>query len=603
MGKKWDSNKGGRDQWIEWLTTVMKECLRVIKPGGMILVWSIPRTSHWTATAIENAGFEIREKIYHLFGSGFPKSTNISKQLDKKLGAKREVVGIAKGTGKQNPAWNGTLAGRKENSLKPEYDLTAPATPEAQKWEGYGTATKPAVEEWILAMKLIDGTFAENALKWGVAGLWIDGGRVEATNRRSPCGADGKVHRTTGNCYGEHKQSEFDLAKGRWPANLIVQHHSDCMKIGVKKVKSVKQIKSKINPYESDRTWSVSKTKDNGKNRWFGDEDGNETIEEYQCHPKCPIFQLNQQAGVKKSGTNCTRTKEGFFLEHGGMGKAGDKQITYGDEGYVSRYFLNLPPDTNRFFYSAKASRSERNQGCEGVITWESVDLNQDLTELKELLKGISEDGVQKIKEYEWNTISYGKKTTDQYQKDMMFIISMTSKMIIELKTLSCSQHSITKDSILDAIKMSEEIGLSLVKSVEYINILKQNIIDVQMVSVLGAVVVALKMLLKIREKRKQGNTHSTVKPLSLIKYFVSLLKQPQNTLMLDLFAGSGTLGVACEQLKIPYILIEKEPEYCDIIRARVKAANQPDKPTKRKPIVKPTNTLYDWNEINSETT
>jgi len=90
MGKNWDSNKGGRDQWIEWLTTVMQECLRIIKPGGMMLVWSIPRTSHWTATAIENAGFEIREKIYHLFGSGFPKSrdfwnTDIKPEIENQL--------------------------------------------------------------------------------------------------------------------------------------------------------------------------------------------------------------------------------------------------------------------------------------------------------------------------------------------------------------------------------------------------------------------------------------------------------------------------------------------------------------------------------------
>jgi DNA modification methylase len=93
---------------------------------------------------------------------------------------------------------------------------------------------------------------------------------------------------------------------------------------------------------------------------------------------------------------------------------------------------------------------------------------------------------------------------------------------------------------------------------------------------------------------------HPTVKSLSLIKYLASLLKMPQNTLILDMFAGSGTLGVACEQLKIPYILIEKEEEYCDIIRARVAAANEPDRPAKRKKITKSTNTLIPWEEIDN---
>ena len=83
MGKKWDSDKGGRKQWIAWMEQVAADCLRVLKPGGHALVWAIPRTSHWTGMAWENAGFEPRDKIYHCFGSGFPKSLNISVAIDK----------------------------------------------------------------------------------------------------------------------------------------------------------------------------------------------------------------------------------------------------------------------------------------------------------------------------------------------------------------------------------------------------------------------------------------------------------------------------------------------------------------------------------------
>ena len=89
MNKEWDSNKGGRDEWMQWLTEVMTEAKRVLKHGGHALVWAIPRTSHWTAMAIENAGFEVRDCVYHIQSQGFPKSLNVSQAIDKKFGAER----------------------------------------------------------------------------------------------------------------------------------------------------------------------------------------------------------------------------------------------------------------------------------------------------------------------------------------------------------------------------------------------------------------------------------------------------------------------------------------------------------------------------------
>jgi len=162
MGKDWDSNKGGSKEWIAWMTQVMQECLRVLKPGGHALVWSLPRTSHWTATAIEDAGFEVRDVITHLFGSGFPKSHNISKAIDKKFGKEREVIGYktspegreyikekatAKGEHYNNEAFKGS--GQSEKKLR----ITAPASDLAKQWDGWGTATKPAVEMWLLVAK------------------------------------------------------------------------------------------------------------------------------------------------------------------------------------------------------------------------------------------------------------------------------------------------------------------------------------------------------------------------------------------------------------------------------------------------------------------
>jgi len=212
MGKSWDSNKGGRDKWIEWLTEVMRECYRVAKPGSTALVWAIPRTSHWTATAIENAGWQVKDIIMHIFGSGFPKSTDISKQIDK--GHKRKVVGVGdiKRASKSQPMGQG------KQGCNDNRNITEPATPEAKLWNGWGTALKPAAEHWIVAMKPNDGTYANNALKWGVSGLNVDGGRIGTKEKL----VRPSISRTKDDAIfplGAGTQIE---PKGRFPSNIIL---------------------------------------------------------------------------------------------------------------------------------------------------------------------------------------------------------------------------------------------------------------------------------------------------------------------------------------------------------------------------------------------
>jgi DNA modification methylase len=210
MGEEWDSNKGGRDQWINWLCEIMQEAKRVLKPGGHGFVWALPRTSHWTAFALENAGFEIRDVIQHVFGNGFPKSQNISIAIDKKACREqfesehgrtptpdefkiawdgfREVVGNYEHWGRQNRTYNTNIAMPcQDDRIRDFQNLTTPLTPEAQKWEGFGTGLKPAIEEWILCRKAIsEKTIAENVLRWGTGGLNIDACRVPANSGRFP---------------------------------------------------------------------------------------------------------------------------------------------------------------------------------------------------------------------------------------------------------------------------------------------------------------------------------------------------------------------------------------------------------------------------------
>jgi DNA modification methylase len=234
MGKEWDHHKGGRDEWITWMSAIMRECLRVMKPGAHGLVWAIPRTSHWTATALENAGFEVRDVVTHLFGSGFPKSLDISKAIDKAAGAEREITGPKSTYRKPQISPNGNVC------LKREPNETAPSTDAAKQWQGFGTALKPASEHWILIRKpCSEKTVAANVLKHGVGGLNIDASRIgfqsEADQASAkPQGAATSKKAKDGLAKASGVNSErtvFEVkqsAQGRFPANLVFSHTLFC---------------------------------------------------------------------------------------------------------------------------------------------------------------------------------------------------------------------------------------------------------------------------------------------------------------------------------------------------------------------------------------
>jgi site-specific DNA-methyltransferase (adenine-specific) len=222
MGKLWDHGIPSPEIW--------REVLRVLKPGAFLLAFGGTRTWHRLACAIEDAGFELRDTLMWLYGSGFPKSLDISKAIDKAAGAKREIIG-------ENPnhrpvsgvQYAGIYAGG--NTGGPS--ITAPATDTARQWSGYGTALKPAWEPILLAMKPCEGTFAENALKWGVAGVGIDGGRVETTEKLQ--GSTVRDDIRGGKFAQGHTPNPGDIpdfqqsSLGRWPANLILDEEAGAM--------------------------------------------------------------------------------------------------------------------------------------------------------------------------------------------------------------------------------------------------------------------------------------------------------------------------------------------------------------------------------------
>jgi DNA modification methylase len=210
MGKKWDYDVPSVEVWAE--------CLRVLKPGGHLLAFAGTRTQHRMAVRIEDAGFEIRDMIAWVYGSGFPKSLDVSKAIDKAAGAEREVIGSkVTGNAKQSTSATGEFADGKHGGQQ-VVDVTAPSTEAAQQWQGWGTALKPALEPITVARKPLIGTVAQNVLEHGTGALNIDGCRVGDGEDRASGGMSGGPARN--GIYHDKGRCE-QATGGRWPANLI----------------------------------------------------------------------------------------------------------------------------------------------------------------------------------------------------------------------------------------------------------------------------------------------------------------------------------------------------------------------------------------------
>jgi len=218
MGKKWDCDVPSVEVWAE--------CLRVLKPGGHLLAFAGTRTQHRMAVRIEDAGFEIRDMIAWVYGSGFPKSLDVSKAIDKAAGAEREkrwksvTIGSSVGTLEPRP-WLDKA--RKEGGCF--VDGETPATDDARQWQGWGTALKPALEPITMARKPLTGTVAENVLEHGTGALNIDKSRVGTDDTRAPSYRMTSKGRPGGGFGNDMDYTRSGLvagsACGRWPANFI----------------------------------------------------------------------------------------------------------------------------------------------------------------------------------------------------------------------------------------------------------------------------------------------------------------------------------------------------------------------------------------------
>ena len=338
-----------RGQFVDWLTERLDEAYRVLKPGGHALVWSIPRTSHWTAWAIEDAGFDIRDCIPHLFGSGFPKSLDVSKAIDKAAGAQREVVAI-KASNRPNVVGfepGGSMGG----GAYTERLETAPATEDAARWEGWGTALKPGQEMWWLARKPIRGTVAANVLEFGTGALNIDGCRVahasEADQRRNDVAEPGM--RESRSMFGGGFRAATDPA-GRWPANIVFTHSAACEVIGTQLVRG----DSRSGQPRGRRPGGFGDIgADSGDETPNGTLHGDQETEVWACADDCPVGELDRQAPAA-----------GSFLPPGRDYRAGQNKAVYAASTEHGTSAHDLPGGASRFYptfkYQAKAPERER---------------------------------------------------------------------------------------------------------------------------------------------------------------------------------------------------------------------------------------------------
>ena len=419
MGKSWDSTG------VAYSVELWEEVLRVSKPGSHLLCFGGTRTHHRVACAIEDAGWILRDEIDWIYGEGFPKSCNIGKQLDKEDGAEREQIWDTKTHSTKTGDKNGIVRGNRpwiDEVIKNGghfVDGNIPVTEDAKRWDGYGTALKPAHEPIIVAMKPLEKglTYAENAKKWNVAGLNIDGGRIGYQSKQD------KIHSfRNGNAKKKGIQDwenspmepvRVQHSQGRWPSNIILSHSPDCVCI-------------------------TEQTNDDEQ-------------EIYACVSDCPIRIMDGQSGKLQSHDpgKAIGTKHNEIVEG----------VTFQSRGKLN--FHNDSGGASRFFYCAKASRSERENNLKDLV----------------------------------DCIKCGKFNSETHT----------------------------------------------IKGV------KENCIR---------------------------NNHPTVKPISLMKYLLTLIKMPrkdnEKQIILDPFCGSGSTLVAAEQLGINYIGIDQDLDNVLISTARI---------------------------------
>ena len=543
MGKDWDKFVPGPEIW--------KECLRVLKPGGHALIFAGSRTVDLMGLSVRLAGFEIRDQMQWIYASGFPKSLNVSKAIDKSAGAERDVVGPGKWNARKPNGSAGLTSCGLGSSTNSDHQETAPATDAEKQWDGWGTALKPAHEPIIVARKPFKGTVANNVQTHGTGGINIDGCRVGTGNEKTKAptrrGGSKAWFTTSGKNLGG------DDTKGRWPANVIFDESAGAM--------------------------------------------------------------LDEQSGERKSsggGGRSTGIRGGAGAIWGSakIGHDGSAAQYHGTGG-ASRFFYC--PKASKA--EREAGLTPENMLCsckpEELEAWANEDQSQK-TDEKAVSRAKDTAGSSETDANSWNTDGCGNSTTDE--KCRTDGTSTTSTMTSKT-TGSKTSNSLTgrpTSASTQAAKSETGNGSSRAQSAGKKSRLEKSIgisasrdgrctEDVGRATshasseVSGIAVCELcnkwcslpsaGALTGGRAEDSDGlkspragagrtstgrlNIHSTVKPIALMRYLVRLVTPPGGT-VLDPFTGSGTTGCAAALEGFEFTGVELSEEYCEIARARI---------------------------------
>jgi len=530
MGKKWDYDVPSVELWVE--------CLRVLKPGGTLLTFAGSRTSHRMAVNVEDAGFTIKDTIMWLYGSGFPKATDISKQLDK--GVERKVVGKMSDIHPQYKyARNGSEGYRNIIASDGDIDITEPATPEAQLWNGWKShGLKPAYEPIIVAMKPNDGTYANNALKHGVSGLNIDGGRIEGKPRTTHADGNYRGEIPQDSEWADDKKNfksgfQNKGAAGRFPANIILDEEAGEM----------------LDEQSGERRSSGIFDRDlNAQNNWM------------RGNNKCSDKMYNDKGGASRFFKECS-----YSLKHDTMSTC---KNTYVDNVIK---LLGITQVTIASFAPLSVEDSLEEQK-DLIAKYVEENVNEcemytalALVKIKSLAS--NQEALQAIRD----SITSSKECTQLLslvllatQKENTDITETTTNL---LKSFGCVPSVTDENTSSD----TKEVGERKSEHMRFLYCPKASKKE------RNAGCEGLEEKERVRqglagEKKNtfSSNSHPTVKPLALMEYLCTLTKTPTGGTVLDPFMGSGTTGVACKNTGRDFIGIEREQEYIEIAKARI---------------------------------
>lgn len=361
MGADWDAFVPPPALW--------DECLRVLKPGGHLAAFAGARTYDLMGLSIRLAGFEIRDGLSWIYGSGMPHGQNVAKAVEAQItrggSSSRRLKAVEQDGGGSEyeirHRINGKMSDRETVSRRREY---SPSVAEAEDWQGWSTSLKPAQEPIVLARKpLAETSVARNVIAHNTGAINIDACRIEHRSQADMAESVGKNrHADYGTApgrnrvYGDYSTVEsknYDGSQGRYPSNVILTHTSECQLVGQKSVKSDSH-------HPATRpSGGIGSTGHGGQSGLVERSPGTETVENWDCGAGCPVAEVDSQSGVSKSsgGNGVGYGRSGGIYGAGGEQGVARNAGGLGDIVGASRFFLTTE---SSFVYSAKAGAKER---------------------------------------------------------------------------------------------------------------------------------------------------------------------------------------------------------------------------------------------------